>query len=99
MNAENRKLVYSKIQEAGDEMTGYLRPHRFHLKKGRNPYAHMGLMIKCHFGESYKDLDDTQVPEVLNYISSMVKWEQRNGKRYMSADFRSKKVDWGLTDD
>ena len=99
MNDENRKLVYRRIQEAGDEMTGYLRPHRFHLKKGRNPYAHMGLMIKCHFGESYKDLDDTQVPEVMAYIANMVRWEQRHGKRYMSADFRSKKTDWGLTDD
>ena len=99
MNEANRKLVYRKIQEAGDAMTGYLKPHRFHLKKGRNPYAHMGLMIKCKFGSSYKELDDEQLPAVLNYISSMVRWEQRNGKRYESADFRAKKVDWGLTDD
>jgi len=36
--------------------------------KGRNSYAHVAICIKNKFNNSYKDIDDHQLHEVLDYI-------------------------------
>ena len=49
MNEENKKKVWKLIQKTGDELKEKLPEHPSH-PKGRNPYAHIALEIKNHFG-------------------------------------------------
>ena len=72
MNEENRRRLWVLIQEAGDYLQGQLPEHPNH-PKGRNPYAHIALSIKNRFKVSYKDIDDTKLKEVLNYIEALKK--------------------------
>ena len=46
---------------------GRLPDHPSH-PKGRNPYAHIALEIKNHFGMSYKDIEDDKIPELEKFI-------------------------------
>ena len=55
MNKENTSKLWKFIQEAGDYLDGQLPDHPNH-PKGRNPYAHVALMVKNHFGMSYNCL-------------------------------------------
>ena len=72
MNKENASKVWKIIQEAGDYLEGQLPEHPNH-PKGRNPYAHIALSIKNKFNVSYKDIDDSKLKEVLNYIEALKK--------------------------
>ena len=56
------------IQEAGDYLGGQLPNHPNH-PKGRNPYAHVALMVKNHFGMSYKDVPDDRMEEIIKYLN------------------------------
>ena len=67
MNPENKKKLWSEILKVGDFLKNKLPDHPNH-PKGRNPYAHVALEIKNKFNMSYKDLDDSQYEEVINYI-------------------------------
>ena len=67
MNLENAKIIWKSIQEAGDYLQDKLPSHPNH-PKGRNPYAHVALEIKNHFGVSYKDVADEKIDEVISYI-------------------------------
>ena len=67
MTPENKKILWSRILEAGDFLKDKLPPHPSH-PKGRNPYAHVALEIKNQFGASYKDIEDEKINEVINYI-------------------------------
>ena len=67
MTPENAKLIWKRIQEAGEYLKDKLPQHPNH-PKGRNPYAHVALEIKNHFGNSYKDISDNRIKEILNYI-------------------------------
>ena len=60
------------IQEAGDYLQGQLPEHPNH-PKGRNPYAHIALSIKNKFNVSYKDIDDSKLNEVVDYIEALKK--------------------------
>ncbi len=71
MNDENTKRIWSYIQEAGDKLIGKLPPSRSH-PKGRNPYAHVAICVKSKFGQSYKDIPDERIDEVLNFIDYLV---------------------------
>ena len=72
MTPENSQKLWKIIQEAGDYLEGQLPEHPNH-PKGRNPYAHIALSIKNRFKLSYKDIDDSKLKEVLNYIEALKK--------------------------
>ena len=72
MTPENSQKLWKIIQEAGDYLEGQLPEHPNH-PKGRNPYAHIALSIKNKFNVSYKDIDDSKLKEVLNYIEALKK--------------------------
>ena len=68
MNEDNRHKLWKIIQEAGDYLVGQLPDHPNH-PKGRNPYAHVALMVKNHFGMSYKDISDDKIQEIIKYLN------------------------------
>ena len=68
MNEENRRNLWTLIQEAGLYLLGQLPSHPNH-PKGRNPYAHVALCVKNKFQASYKDIPDTKYDEVVDYIN------------------------------
>ena len=68
MNKENSSEIWRLIQSAGDDLKDKLPPHPNH-PKGRNPYAHVALMVKNHFGMSYKDVADDKMGEVIEYLN------------------------------
>ena len=70
MNEENCKLVWKVIQKQGDYLKDKLKPHPFH-PKGRNPYAHICVLIKNYFQESYKDISDERFNELVSFIKNI----------------------------
>ena len=64
LNEENRKIIWSKIQNTGDLLQPLLKPSIFHPKR-RNAYAHISLSIKQKFKQSYKDIPDEKYIDVL----------------------------------
>ena len=67
MNKENASKLWKIIQEAGDYLGGQLPDHPNH-PKGRNPYAHILLMIKLKFKQSYKDIPDNKKEILIKFI-------------------------------
>ena len=67
MNEDNRRKLWTLIQEAGLYLVGQLPDHPIH-PKGRNPYAHIAICVKDHFDSSYKDIPDKKFDEVVKYI-------------------------------
>ena len=67
MNKENATKLWKIIQEAGDYLEGQL-PEHLNQPKGRNPYAHVAICIKSKFKNSYKDIEDEKLDEVIDYI-------------------------------
>ena len=67
MNEDNRRKLWTLIQEAGLYLLGQLPDHLNH-PKGRNPYAHVAICVKDHFDASYKDIPDEKFDEVVKYI-------------------------------
>ena len=70
MNKENASKIWTLIKEAGDYLQDKLPDHPNH-PKGRNPYAHVALEVKNHFGMTYKDIPDEKYNEVINYIEEL----------------------------
>ena len=68
MNKDNSSLVWKLIQQTGDNLKGRLPAHPNH-PRGRNPYAHVALMVKNYFGMSYKDVADDKLEEVIQYLN------------------------------
>ena len=64
MNKENASKIWKLIQETGDFLKGKLPDHPNH-PKGRNPYAHVALEVKNHFGMTYKEIPDEKLYEVV----------------------------------
>ena len=67
MNKNNAKKIWRQIQETGDFLKGKLPDHPNH-PKGRNPYAHVALEVKNHFGMTYKDIPDEKFNDVTDYL-------------------------------
>ena len=67
MNKKNSSAIWKLIQETGNFLKDKLPPHPNH-PKGRNPYAHVAIMVKNHFGMSYKDVADSKMEEVIEYL-------------------------------
>ena len=70
MNEENRKELWSIIQQTGDRLKNKL-PNSSNHPKGRNPYAHVAICVKNKFNASYKDIEDDKFNEVLNFIEDI----------------------------
>ena len=70
MNEKNKKYLWNLILSTGDYLVGKLPEHPNH-PKGRNPYAHVSLKVKKHFGKSYKDVSDKEFKNVKNYLKSI----------------------------
>ena len=68
MNEANKKYLWKLIQLTGDSLINKLPDHPNH-PNGRNPYAHVALKVKNNFGESYKDLPDDKVNEIMTYLN------------------------------
>ena len=58
------------MQEAGNFLKNQLPEHPNH-PKGRNPYAHVALEVKNHFGMTYKDIPDEKYNDVINYLEEL----------------------------
>ena len=71
MTPENSKIIWSYILQAGERLAGRLPTSRHH-PKGRNPYAHVAICVKSNFGESYKELPDELMGDVIEYIDWLV---------------------------
>ena len=67
MNEENRKELWLLIQETGDRLKDKL-PTSDNHPKGRNPYAHILLMIKLKFKQSYIDIPDDRKEILIKFI-------------------------------
>ena len=67
MNEDNRRKLWTLIQEAGLYLLNQLPDHPNH-PKGRNPYAHVAICVKEKFENSYKDIPDEKFQEVVDYI-------------------------------
>ena len=74
MNNENKKCLWRLIQLTGDFLVNKLPDHPSH-PRGRNPYAHVALRVKTHFGNSYKDLPDAYFYKVVDYLEVIKKEE------------------------
>ena len=72
MNKVNKQNLWKSIQETGDFLKGRLPDHPNH-PKGRNPYAHVALEVKNHFGMTYKDIPDAKYNEVIEYLENLKK--------------------------
>ena len=70
MNNENTKKIWKLIQETGNFLKGKLPDHPNH-PKGRNPYAHVALEVKNHFGTTYKNIPDEKYNEVIDYLEEL----------------------------
>ena len=68
LNKKNSSAIWKLIQETGDFLKDKLPPHPNH-PTGRNPYAHVALMVKNHFGMSYKDVSDDKKEEIIKYLN------------------------------
>tara|TARA_B100000963_G_scaffold313599_1_gene291648 strand:+ start:377 stop:595 length:219 start_codon:yes stop_codon:yes gene_type:complete len=72
MNENNKKIVWRFIQKHGDFLKDKLKPHPNH-PNGRNPYAHICLLINQKFSCSYKDICDDKVEQLKKFILSINK--------------------------
>ena len=70
MNKENASKLWKIIQEAGDYLQNKLPEHPNH-PRGRNPYAHVALEVKTHFGMTYKDIPDEKFNDVIKYLEEI----------------------------
>ena len=70
MNKEKAAKLWKLIQETGDFLKDKLPDHPNH-PKGRNPYAHVALEVKNHFGITYKDIPDEKYNEVIDYLEEL----------------------------
>ena len=70
MNRINKEKIWRLIQNTGDGLAGKL-PEQPNHPKGRNPYAHVALEVKNHFGMTYKDIPDEKYEEVLKYLEKL----------------------------
>mgnify|MGYP001277976068 CR=1 FL=1 len=74
MEKQNQKYLWSLIKATGDFLVGKLPEHPYH-PDGRNPYAHVASRIKKHFHQSYKDLPDDKMEEIIEYLKIIKKEE------------------------
>ena len=72
LSKENQNLIRTAAKDAGDHLQGKLPPCKF--LKERNSYAHVYERLKSRLGMSYKDCDDSQVPQILE----MIEWYKNN---------------------
>tara|TARA_B100000401_G_C52648307_1_gene644184 strand:- start:584 stop:811 length:228 start_codon:yes stop_codon:yes gene_type:complete len=67
MNDKNKKLAWNEITNLGDFLKNKLPESKSH-PEGRNPYAHVLVLIKKKFGCSYKDIKDEDFRTLIKFI-------------------------------
>tara|TARA_B100002052_G_scaffold286363_1_gene300171 strand:+ start:1100 stop:1327 length:228 start_codon:yes stop_codon:yes gene_type:complete len=67
MNDKNKKLAWNEITNLGDFLKNKLPESEYH-PEGRNPYAHVLVLIKKKFGCSYKDIKDEDFKTLIKFI-------------------------------
>ena len=67
MDKISKGKVWRLIQNTGDTLKEKL-PHNPNHPKSRNPYAHVALKVKTHFGCSYNDIADEKYKEVVDFL-------------------------------
>lgn len=72
LSKENVEIIRVIAKDAGDHLKGKLPPCKF--LKQRNSYAHIWERLKSRLGKSYKDCDDSQMPEILR----LIEWYKNN---------------------
>jgi len=72
LSLENIALIRAAAKDAGDHLKGKLPPCKF--LKERNSYAHIWERLKSRLRKSYKDCDNSQVPQILE----MIEWYKNN---------------------
>ena len=72
LSEESIEIIRYAAKDAGDHLKGKLPPCKF--LKERNSYAHIWERLRARLGKSYKDCDDSQVPEILQ----MIEWYKNN---------------------
>ena len=72
LSQESIDIVRVAAKDAGDHLKGKLPPCKF--LKERNSYAHLWERLRARLGKSYKDCDDSQLPEILR----MIEWYKNN---------------------
>ena len=78
MTPENAKLLLGYMQDAGRDLEGRL-PISKHHPRGRNPFAHVATCVKRKFGSSYKDIDDSLLENVIEYIDhGVIRFNRRH---------------------
>ena len=89
MNKENASKIWNLIQETGDFLKGKLPDHPNH-PKGRNPYAHVALEVKNHFGMTYKDIPDEKFNTMytVEYLGNVVEGQII---KYLNVDIKELK--------
>jgi hypothetical protein len=65
MIKENASKLSKMTKEAGLYLLGHLLSHPNHPKE-RNPYTHVALCVKEKFGNSYKNIPDEKLDEVIS---------------------------------
>ncbi len=70
MEKQNKKILWTCIQQKGDSLMNKLPNHPYH-PNGRNPYAHVCSLIKDKYGESYKEIDNIMFLDVKKFIEEI----------------------------
>jgi len=70
VNKENRDVIRMAINEAALELEGKLPESPKH-PTGRNPHAHVAMVMKALLGKSYTECDDGSVPSLLRLIKEI----------------------------
>ena len=71
MTPENAKIIWAQMRLAGDALQGQL-PSSTRHPAGRNPYAHVAACVKSRFEMTYKEIPDTKVDEVVEFLEWLI---------------------------
>jgi hypothetical protein len=70
MSPEIAKRIQEAVALGGKALEDNLPPDPKHQE--RNPYAHIWRCIKTKMGKSYRECEDNQEQEIIDYISYLV---------------------------
>jgi hypothetical protein len=66
LSQQSKKQIIELVREVGEEIKDKILPTPEIPK--RNAFAHIWKKIKQHFGKSYKECDDADIPKILEII-------------------------------
>ncbi len=72
MNDKNKHIIREAINEAALELEGKL-PESPRHPTGRNPHAHIAMVMKALLGKSYTECEDDATPGLLRLVEQIRK--------------------------